>query len=185
MKKVIALVFILAASHTALAQRDALIDHTDKWNLNTRFDGSMTQLDGDNGLLGGVSVGGLLNDSFGLGLRGRALIDSVEGETIGTIESTDLWYGGAYIEYVTSRGENLVYFSFDVMAGLGEVDTRFDSSSMMVIEPGLAVWINIYETFMIGLGGSYRMVEDLDLAGADEGIFDEALWTLSLRFTQF
>lgn len=39
----VAFVALFAAS-TAQAQRDALIDHTDKWNLNTRFDAGFTDL---------------------------------------------------------------------------------------------------------------------------------------------
>ena len=56
---------------------------------------------------------------------------------------------------------------------------------MIVIEPGLNAWVNITETLMLGLGASYRLVEDVELGNADGGDFSGAAGTLSLRFTQF
>ncbi len=184
MKRLMAILLLCTANHLALAQRESLIDHTDKWNLNTRFDASYTSLDGDGTILGGLSIGGLLNDTLGLGIRGRALIDDAEGESIGTIDTMDLWYAGAYVEYV-HEAETLVYWSIDFLAGIGEVDTGFDSGDFYVFEPGIALWVNVTETLMLGLGGSYRMVQNLDLAGGEDDIFDEALGTISFRFTQF
>lgn len=184
MKKILILALVALATSTALAQRDSLIDHTDKWNLNSRFDASYVELDGDGSILGGLSVGGLLNDRLGVGLRARVLLSESEGETAGTIDGRDFWYAGGYLEYV-SNSESLVYWSIDLFAGTGEVDTGFRDSNFMVFEPGINLWINITKTSMLGLGASYLMINDLDLAGVEDDIYDGVTGTISLRFTQF
>lgn len=184
MKKLLLAALMICAGTTAFAQRDALIDHTDRWNLNTRFDATYTEIDKDGSILGGLSVGGLLNDALGVGIRGRVLVDDIVGEKSGPIERMELWYAGVYVEYV-SRAENLLYWSADLFAGGGQAETAFTESDMIVIEPGLNAWVNITETLMLGLGVSYRFVEDLDLRGADGGDFSGVAGTLSLRFTQF
>jgi hypothetical protein len=185
MKQLFVLVLSAMTATTALAQREALIDHTDRWNLNSRFDAVYAELDGDGSLLGGLSVGGLLNDRLGVGLRGRVLLDDSEGETAGTIDSRDFWYAGGYVEYV-SRAESLAYWSVEIFAGSGEVDTGFRDSDFLVIEPAVNLWVNITETTMLGLGVSYLMVEDLDLAGGvEDDIYDGLTGNISLRFTQF
>lgn len=185
MKKMFFAALLVSLTAPAFAQRDALIDHTDRWNLNTRFDANYSEFDNDGGILGGLSVGGLLNDSLGFGIRGRVLVDDIEGEKTGVIEKMDLWYAGAYVEYVSSRAENLLYWSFDLFAGGGKIENAFSDSDMIVIEPGLNAWVNITETLMLGLGASYRLVEDVELGNADGGDFSGAAGTLSLRFTQF
>ncbi len=179
-----AALFVCLSVTSAFAQREALLDHTDKWNLNTRFDGGLADLDGDGSILGGLSVGGLLNDRLGVGIRGRVLLDDADGKTAGTIEGRDFWYAGGYFEFV-SRAESLVYWSFDVLLGAGEVDTAFRDSSFMVIEPGINLWVNVSETTMLGIGASYLMVEDLDMAGVESDVYDGFVGNISLRFTQF
>lgn len=180
----LALAFVSFFVTSAVAQRESLLDHTDRWNLNTRFDAGYADLDGDGSFLGGLSVGGLLNDRLGVGIRGRTLLGDSDGEIAGTIDGRDFWYAGGYFEFV-SKAESLVYWSLDLMVGAGEVETTFRDSSFMVIEPGINLWVNISETLMLGVGASYLMVEDLDMAGVKEDIYDGVVGNISLRFTQF
>lgn len=184
MKKLMALIFFAASLQPALAQRDALIDHTDRWNLNTKFDVGYTEFDQEETFLGGLSVGGLLNDRFGFGLRGRMNMNDINGVHAGPIDTFDLWYGGIYLEYA-HRLENLVYWSFDFTAATGEASNGFSDSSMLVFEPGLNVWVNITETLMLGLGGSYRIVEDLGVNGSLDDDMTGFAGNIALRFTQF
>lgn len=183
MKKWFFIVALLIVTLPALAQRDALIDHTDRWNLNTKFDLGYTELDGDGGYIGGLSVGGLLNDAFGVGLRGRVLLDETQ-TSVGAIDSMDFWYAGAYLEYVY-HPENIYYWSIDLFAGAGELEGLLFSSDMIVIEPGVQLWVNITETVMFGFGASYRIVDDTDLSGLDSSDLSGAALNAFLRFTQF
>ncbi|HMO52052.1 MAG TPA: hypothetical protein PKE26_12930 [Kiritimatiellia bacterium] len=186
----LAALLVLVAG-TAFAQRDALIDHTDKWNLFSKFEVSITEIDESSSALAGLSVGGLLNDRLGLGLAGHALIDnaSTRSSNLRSIGALDFWYGGAYLEYVFGS-ENLVYATVDALIGGGrlEVDDVFGNSyanNLFVAEPGINLMVNITETFMFGLGVSYRFVEGSDLADIRDQ--DLSGWTGNafFRFTQF
>lgn len=183
-KRLLLLVLTCLVTSVAHAQRDALIEHDDYWNLNTKFDLGVTDFDGAECYLGGLSVGGLLNDWFGVGLRGRINMNDVRGPHVGSIGTYDLWYGGLYLEYV-HRVENLIYWSLDVTAGTGEANNGVSDSSMMVLEPGLNVWVNITETLMFGLGASYRIIDDLGVNGSMDDDASGVAGNISLRFTQF
>jgi hypothetical protein len=183
MKKILIAACIVAATLAAHAQRDTLIDHTDRWNLNTKFDLGASEIESDDVYFGGISVGGLLNDRIGVGIRGRINMNDIKGPLIGHVDTYDMWYGGLYLEYV-SKADNLLYWSIDATLGTGEVNNDRVSGSFMVAEPGLNLWVNITETLMVGLGASYRFVEDLGNGQLD----DEAsglTGNISLRFTQF
>lgn len=185
MKHLLTAVFLMASIVPAIAQRDALIDHNDKWNLNTKFDAGYTDIADDSAFLGGLSVGGLLNDSFGFGIRARGLADSIDDSlVIGTVERLDFWYGGLFVEYLFGS-ENLVYLSTDITVAYGELDSSFADSEMYVAEPGLNLYVNITETLMFGLGASYRFVSNSQIPGVDDGDLSDVTWNASLRFTQF
>jgi len=170
---------------SAFAQRDALIDHTDKWNLNTKFDVGFTDLAEESATLGGVSIAGLLNDTLGMGLHARGLADSTDGSSLlGPVERLDFWYGGLVLEYLLGS-ENVVYLSADLTLAYGEVESTFRSSDFYVAEPGLNLNINITETLMLGIGASYRDISSLSMAGVEDSDLSDVCYNVSLRFTQF
>lgn len=132
-----------------------------------------------------MSIGGLLNDSFGLGLHARALANSVEaGPVVGPVDQMDFWYGGLFLEYVLGA-ENLVYLSGDLTLAYGELSSAMRDTDFYVAEPAINLNINITETLMFGIGASYRSVSGTDAVGLEDSDLSEMAWNISLRFTQF
>jgi hypothetical protein len=191
MKKMLLAALALMTTTSVFAGRTALVDHTDKWNLFSRFDLSYTQIDSSDALMGGLKVGGLLNDRLGIGLAAKTVLGEVETESpsLLDIENTDFWYGGLYTEYVFNP-DSLIYFSVDLTLAGGQLNVERtaggeDSTTVFVAEPGINALINITETFMFGIGAHYRLVQNVimpeleneDLSGVSGSIF--------LRFTEW
>jgi len=191
MKKVLIAALVLSSALPALAGRDALIDHRDKWNLFSKFELGFTEIDNSSAILGGVSIGGLLNDKLGIGIAAHTLIDNVETESpfLESIDNTDFIYGGLYTEYVFSP-ESLVYLSLDLLVGGGQLRINNlageeQKSTVLAVEPGLNVMINITETFNFGLGVSYRFIQNVDIEGIENSDLSGVTGNVFFRFTQF
>ncbi len=191
MKKILTAALLMLSTTPIFAARTALIDHTDKWNLFSRFDLSYTEVDSNGGLMGGLKVGGLLNDRLALGLAARTVLDSIETESpfLQDIENTDFWYGGFFTEYVF-HPDNLVYFSIDLTLGSGQLNVKRtaggeESATVFVAEPGVNAMLNVTETFMIGLGAHYRFVHNVEVQDLDESDVSGILGTVFLRFTEW
>jgi hypothetical protein len=191
MNKNVLLAVALLAAPTSFAQRDALIDYTDKWNLFSKFELGWSEIDSNGALMGGVVAGGYLNDKLGIGLAGRAVLDEVETESpfLQSIGYLDFWYGGLYTEYVFNSDE-LTYFSVDLLLGGGILDVERTggggkSMDILAVEPGVNFMVNITETFMFGLGASYRFIENVNMEDLDNGDLSGPAARVFLRFTQF
>ncbi|HMO05591.1 MAG TPA: hypothetical protein PKC67_14145 [Kiritimatiellia bacterium] len=191
MKKILIAALLMLSTTPIFAARDALIDHTDKWNLFSRFDLSYTEVDSNGGLMGGLKVGGLLNDRIAVGLAARTVLDSIETESpfLKDIENTDFWYGGLYTEYVFNP-DNLVYASIDLTVGSGQLNVKRsaggeESSTVFVAEPGINVMLNVTETFMLGLGAHYRFIHNVDVRDLDESDVSGIVASVFLRFTEW
>lgn len=182
---------LLLSAQPLMADRAALIEHDDTWNMFSKFELSASEIDEDTAVLGGVSIGGLLNDHVGIGIAAHTLVDSVETQSasLQSIDNTDFWYGGGYLEYVFSP-ESLVYVSLDVLVGGGRLEVKRsfggeETASVFAVEPGLNIMINITETFNLGLGVSYRFIENVDLEELDDSAMSGVSGNFFLRFTQF
>ena len=181
----------LITAFPAFAERDALIDHRDKWNLFSKFELSFTEIDSSSAMLGGIKIGGLLNDKLGVGIAVHTLIDNVETESpfLESIDNTDFIYGGLYTEYVFGA-EKLVYLSLDLMIGGGQLRVQRaaggeEKANVFAVEPGLNVMINITETAHFGLGASYRFIQNVDIPGLEDSDLSGVGGRIFFRFTQF
>ncbi len=191
MKKFLIAALLMTTTSSVFAQRTALIDHTDKWNLFSRFDLTFSGIDEDTAMLGGVKIGGLLNDRIGMGIAGTIIIDEVETESpfLENLDNTDFWYGGFYTEYVFNP-DRLVYASIGLTIGGGEVNVQRvaggeESSTIFALEPGVNVMINVTETFMLGAGLHYRMISGINSSELQDSDMSDFGGTLFMRFTEF
>ncbi len=191
MKKLLLSALLMMSTTPLLANRDALIEYDDKWNLFSRFELGYTEIDGNGGMLGGVTVGGLLNDKLAVGVSGRTVLDTIETESpfLEDIENTDFWYAGFYTEYVFNP-QDLAYFSIDLTIGGGDLSVNRvagdeESSTFFVMEPGVNGMVNVTETFMLGLGVRYRLVMNTDSEELDDGDLSGIVGTVFMRFTEF
>ena len=192
MKKMLLTALALMTTTSVFAGRTALVDHTDKWNLFSRFDLIVTPIDEDAALMGGLKVGGLLNDRLAFGLAANTVLDTAKTESpfLEDIENTDFWYGGFYTEYVFINPDNLVYASVDLTLGGGQLNVKRtaggeDSSTLIAAEPGVNVMINITETFMMGLGVHYRVISGVDSKDLENSDLSGVSGTIFLRFTEY
>jgi hypothetical protein len=173
------------------AQRNALIEHDDSWNLFSKFTLGVTEIDGDTALQGGLAVGGLLENRFGIGLAARTLLDSVETESplLQDIENTDFWYGGLYSEYQFTP-TSLVNMSLDMTIGAGRLEVNrtaggSEQANVFVVEPGVNMMVNVTETFHLGLGLHYRYVHNVSVRDLEESDMSGVTGSIFLRFTEY
>ncbi len=192
MNKLLTTLLVILLASTSYAQREALIDHADSWNLFSRFEATITELDEDTALLGGLSIGGYLNEKIGIGISGHMLLDDVATQSLllGKLDIGDLWYAGGYAEYVMGS-ENLIYGSISLFAGGGRLEVpraagsgSFDAN-ILVLEPSANLMINITETASLGIGGGYRFFDGANAPGLSDNDLSGAFGRIFLRFTEF
>lgn len=124
---------------------------------------SLSTIAGEGAVLVGLRGGIIINRSFVLGLAGYGLASDV-GVTWYDNRHLDFGYGGLFLEYV-NRPHKLVHVSVHSLLGGGGLKYRHDryDDAVFVFEPGLDVTLNITKHIRMGIGGSYRMVHDVDL----------------------
>jgi hypothetical protein len=191
MKKAVLVALTLMTTTSLYAERESLIEFSDKWNLFSKFELGYTEIDASGATQGGVTVGGLLNDKLGLGIAGYTILDTADTESpaLENISNTDFWYAGGFAEYVFNPHQ-LVYWSIDMFIGGGELNVKRtfggeENQNVFVMEPGLNLMVNVTETFMLGLGASYRLVQGVDIEELSNSDMSGISGTFFLRFTQF
>jgi hypothetical protein len=189
------LLVLLAAAPvvTSLAQEKTLIDEDDTWNLYTRLDVNYSELGADSGYLGGVRVGGLLNERLGVGLAAYGLLQDLDAAPSGykSLQSFDLFYGGAAADYHFISGR-LFHLSVGALAGVGRLNVEAagsrakDEIRFNILEPQASAMLHLTPTIDIGLGVGYRWLSlARDVPGYDNDPFDGVVTTFFLRFTEF
>lgn len=148
------------------------------------FDIKLTEIKGETTLLTGGHGGVLLNKNIiiGGGGYGIATDNSFTGVNPATTLNVYGGYGGLLIGGIIKPRE-IVHITIPVLIGAGGVeitDRNFflgfadneqtiESSAFFVVEPGIQIELNVTRFFRIGLGGSYRFVEGIDLVNFRDG----------------
>ena len=142
-----------------------------------------SQLDGSfGGLLLGGRGGVIINNVFSFGGAGYGLMPTkkidcpIPGHEF---ERNTFWtggYGGLFFEYINSSN-NLLHFTVNALIGGGgvtfnnhSIDERFLShpvSAIFVVEPGVTAELNVFKTFRMSLGLSYRYAPNFELKYTD------------------
>lgn len=193
MKRLLGMVLGLMCAAGALAQEKVLIDEEDRWNLFTRLDFKHSDLGPGSTWLGGVQVGGVLNERYGVGVAGYANIEDFNEAPAGykLPQTLDLFYGGVVAEYRILM-EQVFHLSLGAMVGIGRLDveraaTRAkDELRFSLVEPQISVALHLTKTIDLGAGLGYRF---FDFRREDpawkSGDFEGLVTTLYLRFTEF
>ncbi len=158
------------------------IELFDRWQ---RENGGSTQL-------GALYIGGFLNDNIRLGIGGATIIDKAETQSdqLENLSATDFWYAGAHAGYVFAP-HNVVNLEIELLAGGGSLDiNRVDrngneNSNLIVLEPGVNLRFNISQTVTLGVSGSYRWIDNVDVEGLESGDLAGAAAGIYLEFTEF
>jgi hypothetical protein len=192
MKKLLAGMLIGMLAVAAGAKDETLLDDSDTWQMYTRVELSVTDINGDSATLGSLGVGWMLNDKLSLGPSATFELSDTQDDHKGDLNSFDFWYAGLRTEY-TLQSWKLAHASASLFVGLGNAQaTDFsgsnggdESDSFTVLEPGVNVAVNAWDWVELGAGVSYRYVSSMNVGGYDEKDFQD--WNLGIfaRFTEF
>lgn len=149
------------------------------------FEAKFSQIDGGFTMLVGGRGGVILNSMFSIGGAGYGIIPMKEIDcpipSHATYEKPCLTggYGGLFLEYINSSN-NLLHFTANLLIGAGGVtyvhdvyDYDYDiwddhsSKTVFVLEPGIAVDLNVASVFRMSLGVSYRYSPNFKLQYSD------------------
>lgn len=148
----------------------------------------------------GVFVGGrggwIIDHSVVLGGGGYGLANPGDFILVqdGTERRLGLGYGGLELEYI-NRWADVAHLTFGVLVGAGGAswyDWRHDdwggedfNDAFFVAEPMVSLEVNILNFFHLGIGGSYRFVDDVELTGLSNDDLSGAAGFLTFKFGSF
>jgi hypothetical protein len=188
--------------------------HTDYY---VAFGTKFSQMDNGLGLHLGGKMGVVFNNTFSIGGAGYGLLPTakitfdcpIPGHE--TEKSNNYWsggYGGLFFEYINSSNK-LLHFTANALIGCSRVtykninnffdnqnnhfankkDFEHPSSFVFILEPGVAVELNMTKIFKMSLGVSYRYVPNFKLMYEDELVpstfFDGISANLVFKFGLF
>ena len=170
---------------------------------------SGSQLDGGFGLVLGARGGVILNKSFLIGGAGYGLIPTKEVTCPiyehGFNHYLTGGYGGLFFEYISSSNR-LLHFTANTLVGLGGVtyakawdnvdinnhdnSLKHPGSFVFVLEPGVAMDLNVSKMFRMSLGVSYRYSPNFKLQYEGANIAPETAFNgfsvnLTFKFGNF
>jgi len=161
---------------------------------------------GNRSLIIGGSGGVIVNRTYFLGLAGYGLItdNEIDGyiptATAPVEKKLDIYggYGGMVFGFTLWTREPIhLHFPFFVGAGAFEVvdnnffnnnfDTDFsiERSAFFIGEPGVQLEFNITESFRLGAGVSYRLVNGLEMVNLEDNDLTGLSTNISVRFGKF
>lgn len=155
-----------------------------------------TQIDDRFGVLVGGRGGWIINHSFVIGAGGYGLANEGEFDDYfapsGDARRLVMGYGGLELEYV-NRPQDAVHFSLAVLIGAGGLaldpvakgSGAREDDAFFITEPTLQMLLNVTQHFRIGIGGSYRFVNDVELPGLRDGDIGGASGVVTLKFGGF
>lgn len=181
-------VAVLAWVAPVRAEKETVLTEDDTWNLYSKPVVSYSEIGDDEGLWGGLEIGGILNEKLALGVRVTVLGEEVAANFDGyeDPDSFDIAYGGLAAEYAFAS-DRLVHLSLGLLVGVGQMRLDRDSGGddnldMFVVEPALNAMLNLSAATELGLGLSYRYADPDGLNSSD---LSSAVASLFVRFKEF
>jgi hypothetical protein len=191
MRGSIACLILGVAATSALAQDTAVFTDDDAWKLYTTPHVKFMEINGNNATIGGVGIGTVLNERWTFGAAGRLLINDIKADEDGNVnlDSWDLWDAGAEVGYIFAPA-SLVHLNPSLYFGGGQaqLDYAFDgqeTASFIVLEPQIAVCLNLHETWELGVAVGYRWVSGVDTPALSDEDLSDLTGTIFVRATEF
>jgi hypothetical protein len=137
---------------------------------------------------GGVQLGG----SFTIAGMGAGLVNDNIREPGASGRQLTMGYGGLYLEQMIAPNR-LVHLSVGTLLGAGgaswidRLDRRMQTPTdgFFVVEPEIALEVNVTRFFRIGVTGSYRSISGLGLPGLAADQLSGPTGGLSFKFGKF
>lgn len=196
MKTYIPVLAIMLFSSAVMAQEQTLLsgdlDHGG-------FGGptfQLTQFDDQLGVMIGGHGGWIINHTVYLGGGGMGLVNDIEIDLgLDSLRYLDFGYGGLELGIVLAS-RRLIHVTLSSLIGGGGVQYRssysdhdFDNNNegdtFFMVEPAVHVVLNVTRRFRIGLGGGYRLIRGVDLAGLSDDFLSGPNASLTLNFGSF
>lgn len=194
MRRWIALLLGCSLALPAVAADETLFGDDYVWNLFTRLDLKHSDIGTDDGFIGGVQVGGILNERLAVGLGGYGLLDKIQTEPNGYDDPKqfDIIYGGLTLEY-RLFAHKLLHASLGTLVGIGQMDLKRTADGqhteidLFVVEPQLSFILNLTPASELGLGLGYRHLDPdgESVNGLEKDDLSGFVATLFVRLTEF
>jgi hypothetical protein len=205
MKNLIFIILCLLNGVVAMAQTGTEMKTLSKVPFNLGWyvapDFAYTQLDGQNAYLKGFSGGLIMDHKLSVGVGGYWLANSDDFLYPETVEGYTLalsgGYGGLKLNY-RLKPSSLVNVNFPLLIGGGgfeygihegnpdhNIEDRYDylGDGFFVIEPGVAIGINIVKFMRLDVGVTYRYAPGIDFTSFTN--FNGITGNVSLKFGKF
>ncbi|MDD4871137.1 MAG: hypothetical protein PHR77_11315 [Kiritimatiellae bacterium] len=182
MRKVIAVMIMMASVAAGADEIKTLGGDTGYWRGSVKPEFKITQIADETAELVGIQAGPSMNRGLYLGVCAYGLVNDVDTEGAGKLDSFDFWYGGFVVDY-TMFAREVVHGSAGFLIGCGEVNVGGiaddDSANLFMFEPCVNLMVNVTKGVELGIGVSYRFMngsdiesfEDSDLSGVAASIF--------------
>ena len=211
MKKVFTLLLIAFMVQISFAQED---NAEIKDDINTvftkenfRFTGGYLAPDfkvgdvhEDISVLAGIKLGFTFNDKFSIGLAGYNLVNNSNFYTeANELARINLGYGGLSVEY-SMFSNKIIHFTIPVVVAAGSITLyednnndnyyfnyfdEYESSTALVVEPGVNIEVNLFKFLRVDLGASYRLVSGTDLVNLTDEDLSDLSFNATLKFGIF
>ncbi len=189
MRKILAIVVMLAAVAAGAEEIKTLVNDTGAWSawIKPAFKG--TQIADETAGLAGIELGPSMDRSLYMGLGAYALVNSVDEDQYGSLDALKFWYGGFVADYTFLAGE-VIHGSAGFLIGGGQVevdgilDGDSNDDSVFVFEPGVNVLANLTKGIEFGLGASYRIVTGSDIARFEDSDLSGPAATIFFRWNE-
>jgi len=153
------------------------------------------------GFLVGGQGGWIIDHKFVIGGGGYGLASSVNADWYEVTNFAgepepyvlDFSYGGLLLAFI-GNSDNLIHYEiFSILGGGGinyrlknEINTTSDfGDGIFVAEPGINVMLNVTSFFRVGIGATYRYVQDVDLIGLTNEDLTNFSGQIILKFGAF
>ncbi|MDA3953905.1 MAG: outer membrane beta-barrel protein [Bacteroidales bacterium] len=211
MKKVFTLLFIAFMVQISFAQEDNVETKDDMTTIftkeNFRFTGGYLAPDfkvgdvhEDISMLVGIKLGFTFNDKFSIGLAGYNLVNNSNFYAGPELASINMGYGGLSVEY-SMFSNKIIHFTIPVVVGAGSITLyedndndnlynfnyfdEIESTTALVVEPGVNIEVNLFKILRVDLGASYRLVSGTDLVNLTDEHLTDLSFNATLKFGIF
>jgi hypothetical protein len=170
-------------------------------------DFAWTQIDDQDAFLGGLGGGIIINHAISVGIAGYGIMNSQNLQYSKIKDTLDVniygGYGGLKLEYRLYPLKK-INVAFPVLIGAGGIaystynrDSWHNSNrnkdgsntyawdSFFVIEPGIALGINLQKWMRVDIGTSYRYAPGIDLPNTNDDFLNGFNANMSLKFGSF
>ncbi|MBU0488006.1 MAG: hypothetical protein KKD31_08665 [Bacteroidetes bacterium] len=212
MKKIIITSIFAAIVAAGFAQNDQTLQTTPKDQEMKTLLGSdvshggygaltmgVTNINGETGMTTGIRGAWVIGHSISLGIAANGFVsDFFWSDRLSSQTGLTGGYGGLLIEPIILP-RSPVHVSFPCVIGVGGVANlqrgvwayneydyyASDADVFIVFEPAAEVELNVTRFFRLGIGASYRIVNDLDLFGVSSEALDGLNVGVSIKFGKF